>query len=99
MFPILSFCLVFLFAAGWLIFGVSYWKKAPARVGGILFATMSAVIGFSLNTPDCTTWGHGCHPHSKDKVVLPPPETMTNPQTKLVPMPYPVMLGCDEKKR
>ena len=98
MFPILTFLLVYSFAVAWMVFGLSYWEKLPARIGGILFAVMLAVVGASLNTPDCTTWTTGCNDVPKDHKRRAPPETMTNPQTELVPIPYPVNVPCEEKK-
>lgn len=72
MFPIMTFWLVLVFAAAWIIFAFVYWTDIPARTGGVLFAVTLAVLGFSLNTPDCQTWSCDA-----------PPETMTAPQHQL----------------
>ena len=72
MFPIMTFCLLLGFSAAWMIFAAVYWEKIPSRVAGVLLAVTLAVLGFSLNTPDCQTWS--CEA---------PPETMTAPQWQL----------------
>lgn len=73
MFPILTFVLLMLFSAEWLVFAIMYWDVQPAKTGGTLFAITLAVVGFSFKTPDCTTWSCDA-----------PPETMTAPTKQRV---------------
>lgn len=72
LFPIMTFCSLLVFGAVWVGFALLYWHQRAPRTGGILMAVTLAVLGCSLNTPDCSVWS--CQN---------PPETMTAPRHEL----------------